>query len=107
MKLFYNITLLFSLLIGESCIPFATANTLNNSPGGVVIKPFHSRMKSINPLVHRMHRLQHDAMDDLLQRTESESFDSDDVESKFQYDIYIHMTYDCACAKEDYINIDC
>jgi isocitrate dehydrogenase kinase/phosphatase len=75
MKLFYYISVI-SLLFGES-----SGTSANIS---ITTTTTTSRMKSIpRPLVHRMHQLQHDAMDDLLQRTESNSLSSDtsDIEN--------------------------
>lgn len=75
MKLFYYISVI-SLLFGESSGTSANISITTTTT---------SRMKSIpRPLVHRMHQLQHDAMDDLLRRTESNSIslDTSDIESK-------------------------
>lgn len=72
MRFYYYLTV-FSLLFGESSCTSASMNTSSRT----------TSMKSIpRPLIHRMHQLQHDAMDDLLQRTESISLESSDVESK-------------------------
>ena len=74
MRLYYYLTVI-SLLFGESSGTSASMSTTTS----------RSTMKSIpRPLVHRMYQLQHDAMDDLLHCTESNSIslDTRDVESK-------------------------
>lgn len=78
MKLCYVI--LSSLFFGESC----SITSASNTSGSSTATTMSSRMKSIisRPHVHRMHQLHHDVIDDLLQRTESDSLlDSQDVEN--------------------------